>query len=240
MRKVVVLNPKGGSGKTTLATNLASYYAGRGLKTALMDHDSQGSSTYWLSRRASEMPTIQAIPAYKQPVGMTRSFFLRVEPATERLVIDTPAGVDFRQFARTLYEADAILVPVLPSDIDIHAASHCIAELLLTAKISRRDERIAVVANRTRKNTLIYQKLTRFLQTLSIPFISTLRDTQNYVRATEQGVGIFDLPAHRVKKDLATWQPVIDWVESRPPQGDGRGGAGDSSHTAGNTVLQPQ
>ena len=238
MRKIVVLNPKGGSGKTTLATNLASYYAGRGLKTALMDHDSQGSSTYWLSRRASEMPTIQSIPAYKQPVGMTRSFFLRVEPATDRLVVDTPAGVDFREFARTLHEADAILVPVLPSDIDIHAASYCIADLLLTAKISRRDERIAVVANRTRKNTLIYQKLTRFLQTLSIPFISTLRDTQNYVRATEQGVGIFDLPAHRVKKDLETWQPVIDWVESRPPQGGGE--AGSPSRADGITLLQPQ
>lgn len=213
MQRIVVLNPKGGSGKTTLATNLASYYALRGHKTALMDYDSQGSSTFWTSRRPGDKPALQVIPAFKTPRGVTRSFALRVDHDTERLVIDTPAAVDFVEFRRTLEEASVILIPVLPSEIDIHAVSRCIADLLISTKIKRQERRVAVVANRVRKNTLIYQRLRNFLNTLHIPFIATLRDTQNYVRACEQGLGIFDMPPSQVRDDLAGWEPLLTWVE---------------------------
>lgn len=215
MKRIVVLNPKGGSGKTTLATNLASLFAERGHKTALMDHDSQGSSTYWVGQRSAERPAIQVIPAYKHPISVTRNFFLRVAPNTEYLVIDTPAALDFSAFQRTLQEATAIVIPVLPSDIDIHAVANCIGQLLTLAKIGREERRIAVVANRVRKNTRVYQRLVYFLKTLQIPFITTLRDTQNYINAAEQGLGIFEMSANRVREDLAAWQPLIEWLETR-------------------------
>jgi chromosome partitioning protein len=181
-----------------------------------MDHDSQGSSTFWTSRRPADKPALQVIPAFKIPRGVTRNFALKVDHATERLVIDTPAAVDFNEFRHAFETADVILMPVLPSEIDIHAVSRCIAELLTTIKVKRRECRIAVVANRVRKNTLIYQRLHHFLNTLHIPFIATLRDTQNYIRASEQGLGIFDMPPGQVREDLAGWKPLLEWVERHP------------------------
>lgn len=216
MRKIVVFNPKGGSGKTTLSTNLASYYASQRFKTALMDYDIQGSSTFWLSRRPERCRVIQSIPAYKHTNGVTRSWFLRVGPETQRLIVDSPAGADMMAFKDTLNDADAILIPVLPSDIDIHAVTHSIADLLLRARIGQRSQRIAVVANRSRRNTLVYQRLERFLNSLEIPFVTTLRDTQNYVRAAEEGLGIFEMKSRLVATDLRSWEPLIDWLEARP------------------------
>ena len=104
-------------------------------------------------------------------------------------------------------------MPVLPSDIDIHAASRCIADLLLVAKIKRAENRIGVVANRVRKNTLMFQSLMRFLEKLDIPVIATVRDSQNYVRAAEQGVGIHEMKAYTVKEDLAQWETLLAWLE---------------------------
>lgn len=215
MQRIVVLNPKGGSGKTTVATNLASYFAASGKKTALMDYDSQGSSTYWVGQRSIELPPVQIIPAYKHPIGVTRNWFLRVEPNTECLIIDTAAAVDFRAFQRTLHEATAIVIPVLPSDVDIHAVANCIGQLMTTAKIGRDEQRIAVIANRVRKNTRVYQRLVYFLNSLQIPFLTTLRDTQNYINATSTGTGIFEMPIAKVREDIDAWQPLLQWLEVR-------------------------
>ncbi len=212
-KQVVVLNAKGGSGKTTLSTNLAAYYAKTGLKTALMDYDPQGSATFWLSKRSPELPAIQSIAAYKHAHSVTRSWFLRADSDTQRIVVDSPAGIDLTAFQSILDKAHAILIPVLPSDIDIHAASHCIADLLLIAKQHKRRDRIAVVANRVRKNALVYKKLEQFLQSLGIPFITTLRDTTHYVKAADQGLGIHELSNKRAQVDVDNWQPLVDWLE---------------------------
>jgi chromosome partitioning protein len=110
-------------------------------------------------------------------------------------------------------DANKVIVPVLPSDIDIHAASRGIADLLLVAKIKRAENRIGVVANRVRKNTLMFQALMRFLEKLDIPVIATIRDSQNYVRAAEQGVGIHEMKAYTVKEDLAQWETLLAWLE---------------------------
>lgn len=214
-QRVVVLNSKGGSGKTTLATNLAAYYAFCGKKTALIDYDAQGSSTFWLSKRGGvEVPQIQCIPAYKLTHSVTRSWFLRTDPNTEHVVVDSPAGIDLTSFQSMLDNANAILIPVLPSDIDIHAASHCIADLLLVAKQHKRRDRIAVVANRTRANTLALQKLYRFLNSLGIPFVTTLRDTANYVKAADAGLGIHELKSYRTQSDIDNWLPLIKWLDN--------------------------
>src|SRR6187397_1712112 len=213
LQKIVVLNPKGGSGKSTIASNLAAYYAWKGLRVALTDHDPQGSSMRWLKLRPPELPSIHGIAAYEKKLGVTRTFALRAPPGTERVIVDTPAAVSALQMPELTNDASAILVPVLPSEIDIHAASRCIADLLLVAKIKRAENRIGVVANRVRKNTLMFQALMRFLEKLDIPVIATVRDSQNYVRAAEQGVGIHEMKAYTVKEDLAQWQGLLAWLE---------------------------
>lgn len=218
MRKIVVLNPKGGSGKTTIATNLAAYYAAQGLGTVLMDFDPQGSTRRWLRNRPPEQPQIQGIAAFEKNPRVTRSFLLRLPAGTQRVVVDTPAAVASHDMGELVRDATAIIVPVLPSDIDIHACSRCIADLLLVAKVSRSEDRIGVVANRVRRNTLAFDVLTRFLQTLEIPVITTLRDSQHYVRAAELGTGIHEMKPYLVREGTDTWEPLLAWIDARSPQ----------------------
>ena len=214
-RKIVVLNPKGGSGKTTVATNLAAYYASIGLGTVLIDYDPQASSSRWLRKRAKHLPPIHGIAAFEKNPRVTRSFMMRLPIGTERVVVDTPAAVAAQDMPELVRDADAVLVPVLPSDIDIHACSKCIADLLLVAKIRRRENRLGVIANRTRRNTLVLQTLLRFLGTLEIPVVATLRDSHNYLRAAEQGHGLHDMKAYLARDDLATWGRLLEWLEVR-------------------------
>jgi chromosome partitioning protein len=217
MQKIVLLNPKGGSGKTTVALNLASYFAVCGLKPTLMDMDAQGSSTRWLNKRAKGQPVIHGIAAYERNSRVTRSFATRLPLDTERLVVDTAAALDSLQLPDITRNATAVLVPVLPSDIDIHAAAKCISDLLLIAKIRREDQRIAVIANRVKKNTLVYKALMKFLETLNIPVVATLRDSQNYIRAAESGLGLFEMKPTQVREDMEQWLPLIGWLAQRRP-----------------------
>ncbi|HEX7116653.1 MAG TPA: ParA family protein [Steroidobacter sp.] len=217
MQKIVLLNPKGGSGKTTIATNLASYYAVSGLKPALMDLDAQGSSTRWLSKRAKGQVPIYGIAGYERNSRVTRSFATRVPLDTQRLVVDTAAALEAQRLPDITRNATAILVPVLPSDIDIHAAAKCISDLLIIAKIRRDEQRIAVIANRVKKHTVVYRALMRFLETLQIPVIATLRDSQNYIRAAECGEGLFEMKPYLVREDLEQWLPLIGWLQQRRP-----------------------
>lgn len=216
LNTIVVLNPKGGCGKTTLATNIASYYARRGPMPAVMDCDPQGSTMSWLDKRDASRPPIHGIAAYKKALHETRSWQLRVPTETTNLIVDSPASLARDALREVTRDATSILVPVLPSSIDIHAASRCIADLLLVAKIDRRDNKLAVVANRTRQNTRSFDKLMRFLDSLGIPIIAVLRDSQNYVRATEHGLGLIDMQPHRVRRDVADVEKIIAWLDSWP------------------------
>jgi chromosome partitioning protein len=130
-------------------------------------------------------------------------------------VVDSPSALSAVAFKDVLDSADAILIPVLPSAIDIHAVSRFIADLLLRAKIKRSKGHIAVVANRARKNTLVYRKLEKFLESLGIPFIATLRDTQNYIKATEMGIGVFEMQGEALFKDHKSWREITAWLELR-------------------------
>ncbi len=223
MQRILVLNPKGGSGKTTVATNLASYFATQGDHPLLMDNDPQGSSTRWLKKRTPEQPLIHGVAAFERNSRMTRSFQLRVPPDAAHVIVDTPAAVMAQDMPEFTKNAQAILVPVLPSDIDIHTCSRCIADLLLIAKVRRDENRIGVIANRVKRNTVIYQSLMRFLETLRIPVVATLRDSQNYVRAAELGVGLHEMKRHQVAPDLLDWEPLLDWLRAKeslePPSG---------------------
>ena len=215
MQRITVLNPKGGSGKTTLATNLAASFATAGLKPALMDLDPQGSSTRWLHKRPKECAQIHGIAAYSRASAVTRSWQLRVPAHCDTVIIDTPAALDPQALPEYTRGADVILVPVMPSDIDIHAAAKCIADLLLVAKIRRSEGRIGIIANRVRSNTLVSQSLMRFLDSLDIPLVATLRDAQNYVRSAEIGLGIHEMPQWQVRQDLISWEPLTRWLQDR-------------------------
>ena len=224
MQRIVVLNPKGGSGKTTIAINLASYYALQGERPALMDYDPQGSAARWVRKRQPGQAPIHLITAFERDNRVTRAFQLRVPEHTGRVIIDTPAAIEATEMPDLTANADKILVPVLPSDIDIHACSRCIASLLLVAKVKRADNRLAIIANRVRRNTRIYQALTRFLATLDIPIITTLRDSQNYVRGAELGLGLHEMRHHQVAEDIEPWVPLLAWLDEprilRRPQSD--------------------
>jgi chromosome partitioning protein len=215
MQRILVLNPKGGSGKTTIATNLASYFASLGDRPLLSDHDPQGSSSRWLKKRKPEQPFIHGIAAFERNNRMTRAWQMRIPPDAAHVVVDTPAAVVAQDMPELTKSADAIIVPVLPSDIDIHAFSKCIADLLLIAKVKREDDRIGVIANRVKRNTLVYASLMRFLNTLGIPVIATLRDSQNYIRAAEQGVGLHEMKRNLVEQDLEDWDPLLTWLRAK-------------------------
>jgi len=215
MQRILVLNPKGGSGKTTIATNLASYFASLGDRPLLSDHDPQGSSSRWLKKRKPEQPFIHGIAAFERNNRMTRAWQMRIPPDAAHVVVDTPAAVVAQDMPELTKSADAIIVPVLPSDIDIHAFSKCIADLLLIAKVKREDDRIGVIANRVKRNTLVYASLMRFLNTLGIPVIATLRDSQNYIRAAEQGVGLHEMKKNLVEQDLEDWDPLLTWLRAK-------------------------
>ncbi len=215
MQRILVLNPKGGCGKTTMATNLASYFAEQDLPTALLDFDPQGSSIRWLNLRPQSKPPIYGVhvASRKNNTGVTRAFQMRVPPETECMIIDAPAGVTGNELRDLIGYVDTIIVPVLPSAIDIHAVTRFIEELLLFGKVRQKGLNVAVVANRVKKNTLTYKALERFLKTLKLPFVTTLRDTQNYVHAAERGIGIHEMWDKRTDSDKAQWRPLVRWLE---------------------------
>lgn len=206
MRRIMVLNPKGGCGKSTLATNLASYYASKGKPVYLVDFDVQGSSMDWLAARPESAGRIRGV------LADDREFLVPHGPGV--MIMDAPAAVHGKPLKQYVKRAQTLLIPVLPSPMDIRATAKFIEELLLVGRVSREKTRIAVVANRVREHTLIYHSLERFLDSLAIPVLTSLRDTQNYIRAAEQGLGIFELPAYEVRCDLEQWQPLLEWLAS--------------------------
>ncbi len=225
LNKIVVLNPKGGCGKSTIATNIAACYAARSVAPALMDFDPQGSTMAWLDRRPGNLPPIHGIAAFKKSMISTRSLQLRIPNDTFDLIVDSPAGLHHDDLREVTRDATSILVPVLPSALDIHAASRCIADLLLVAKIDRRDRKLAVIANRTRKNTKSFAQLMRFLDSLGIPIIAVLRDSQNYVHAAAQGIGLYEMPPSRVQQDMEQLEKIIKWLDSWPERRRNSGSA---------------
>ena len=215
LRRIVVLNPKGGSGKTTLAFNLAGYLASTGRKVALIDMDRQGSSTHWLQNRSADFPVIVGISASETGPGTTGNQCIDVPDNIDYAVVDAPAGLPGERLIDYTCGAHAVLVPVLPSDLDIHAASRLISNLLLKAQVSRRNGRLGVVANRVNERTIAYRQLTRFLDRLSISVVGILRDSQNYTRAASAGLCIHDMPPSQVRKDTAQWSAITQWLERR-------------------------
>ena len=216
LQRITIINVKGGCGKTTVATNLASAYAKLNVNTALMDYDPQGSSMFWLKSRPSEAPKLHGVEAYRNKnTAVTRSFQLRLPQQTERAIIDTPAGLSGLDLIDQLRDTDTILIPVLPSSIDIHATADFIRDLFLVARIRPERTRVCIICNRVKPKTVAFQALERFLRALNIPVIAQLRETQNYVTSSEKGLGVHELDTRTNQQDIDAWQQIIGWLENR-------------------------
>jgi chromosome partitioning protein len=208
----LVINSKGGSGKTTVTTNLASCFAAGGVPTALLDYDPQGSSLNWLRVRDPLAPKIHGATAAPQKMGL-RSMGRHVPEGTRQLIIDAPAGASGLLLQDMLSRANCIVIPVQPSAIDIHATANFVRDLLLRGNIRARNIRVAVVANRVRKATPVYQPLERFLTSLGLTIVTRLSDSENFVKAAESGVGVFEMDAGLTGVEREQFQPLMEWVD---------------------------
>ena len=207
MRHIMVLNAKGGCGKSTLATNIASYFANEGAAVALADYDPQRSSLDWLDRRPDNRPAISGVAAFD---GGLR----RVPRTADIVVSDAPARSHGKELIDLVKHAETIVVPVLASTIDIQATSTFLKELQGVGKVQNKQVKIGAIANRVRDNTLIFDDLDEYLTKARVPYIAALREAQNYVRAYTRGLGIFELPEYLAWPDWGEWEPLTAWLRS--------------------------
>jgi chromosome partitioning protein len=212
MRSILVTNAKGGCGKSTIATNLAAYYASEGFETTLADFDPQLSALSWLEERPEGFATITGLAGFDTGLrNLPRN--------TEYLIIDAPARSHGRELSELVKRAESIVVPVLPSPIDIKAAERFIDELMGVTKVADKKAKVAVVANRVKENTLIFEELDEYLTRLKAPYLTTLREAQNYIRAYQRGLGIHELPPYLAWPDWEQWDPLLEWLDSRRSRG---------------------
>ena len=203
MPVIVVANPKGGVGKTTLSTNIAGLLASRGHAVMLGDVDRQQSSRTWLSLRPAQLPAISAWEVDRDEV-------VRPPKGTTHVVLDTPAGLHGKRLDEVMKLATHVVVPLQPSIFDIHASHAFLRELLA----HRRSEKVAIgiVGMRTREGTIATDQLRGFLGGVDAPVLAFLRDTQNYVHLAAHGLTLFDVGASRFERDLEQWQPIVEWL----------------------------
>ncbi len=205
MRSILVVNPKGGCGKTTIATNLATYYAVWNSSVALVDLDPQESSLQWLQARPKTEPLIQGFNGLKGNIYPAEG--------TQRVIYDAPARTDNDKLAKLIKMVDVVIIPVLPSAIDMRATATFVADLVAKVKKNNAKALFGVVANRAQRHYKSFEVLERFLRTLAIPTVGTLRNSQNYIKAADTGIGIFEMPLSEVAVDMDEWKPLIHWLE---------------------------
>jgi chromosome partitioning protein len=220
MNTTLVINRKGGAGKTTVATNLASYFASIRVGTTILDYDPQGSSLNWLKLRPSHLGKIEGANAAPERFGTMRGVAMYVPPTTGQLIIDAPSGASGVPLQQMLRRANSILIPVTPSAIDVHATAGFIKDLLLTGIVRACNIRIAVVANRVRRSMPVYAPLERFLNALNLNLVGRLLDSDAFVKAAETGVGIFEMDAGFSAAECKQFAPIADWVVGKNPRTD--------------------
>ena len=205
MPVIVVANPKGGSGKTTLSTNIAGYLASRGHAVMLGDVDRQQSARTWLALRPASLAPITAWELAHDEV-------VRPPKGTTHVVLDTPAGLHGKRLDEVMKLADKVLIPLQPSIFDIHATHEFVRQLV----VHKRSDRVqpAIVGMRTREGTIATDQLRSFLDSVKLPLLGFLRDTQNYVHLAAHGLTLWDLNANRFERDREQWQPLTRWLDA--------------------------
>jgi chromosome partitioning protein len=209
----LVVNAKGGVGKTTITTNLASYFASRGVPTTIADFDPQGSSLNWIKQRPANAGKIYGADlAQRNAVGLSVAR-RQIPHDTRQLIIDAPAGPSRLLLQDLLARSQSILIPVAPSSIDVHATANFIKELLLVGHVRFRNIRVAVVANRLRSTKPVYEPLERFVASLKMTFVARVSDSHVYVDAAEAGLGVFDIPVDKCSAERREFLPIARWVQ---------------------------
>jgi chromosome partitioning protein len=203
MPVIVVANPKGGCGKSTLATNVAGLLARRGIAVMLGDVDRQQSSRQWLALRPPDLPPILSW-------NISADRILRPPRGTTHVVLDTPAGLSGKRLELILDMADRLIVPVQPSLFDIQATHAFVREVLAHPRAA--SIAAGLVAMRTREHTIANDRLHEYVASLSLPLLASLRDTQNYVHLAAHGLTVWDVTPSRVERDLQQWQPLAEWI----------------------------
>jgi chromosome partitioning protein len=206
MRAILIANPKGGSGKTTLATNLAGYLAKQGQRVVMLDLDQQKSSLDWLSLRAHELPTISGIGSEQE---ISKGDMEKID----WLVLDSPAGIEGKSLAGALKLVNKVIVPVQPSVFDMVATRDFINRLVEEKTIQKKKSFIGIVGMRVDPRTRAASTLEQFLLQYDLPIITYLRDTKVYVNAAFNGKSIFDLPFHQAEQELTQWETLTQWVK---------------------------
>ena len=206
MQTILVINPKGGSGKTTLSTNLAGFFARCGKKVTLGDMDRQQSALHWLSIRSADLPAIHAWDA--------REDDLAKPPNCDYLILDAPAGIHGKELTNALKHANKVLIPIQPSLFDMWATSEFLETLKEHKALRRHYVSIGVVGMRIDPRTRAAATLQHYFEKYELPVITNLRDTQVYIQAAAMGETLFDLPRSQSEKELEHWLPLIDWART--------------------------
>ena len=202
MKTILIANPKGGAGKTTLSTNLAGYLAAHGENVFLWDLDRQKSALHWLSQRPAHLPTISRLDNAK------------VKSGKGWLVLDSPAGLHGEKLSDLLKRVEKIIVPIVPSSFDLAATKLFLSELAEEKAVRKGKAFVAIVGMRVDARTRAAEKLDEFLAPIDLPVLTHLRDTQNYVAAAFDGKSIFDMAPSSVAQDVMQWQPIIKWLNT--------------------------
>ena len=214
MFRILVANSKGGCGKTTLTTTLAGYFARSGRRTTLVDCDPQGSSLAWCSLRATHLAKVHALGSNDPVHGIGAGWILRIPPVTEILLVDTPAGLRAHEFERFARHADVLVVPVVPSPIDLRATLGFIDMVRKLHEVRSGRLRVALVANRVRERTRSVRQLDAVLDKLTQAALARVRDAQAYVGLTDHGSSIFDEDGSTSRAHREDWKPLLGWLES--------------------------
>jgi chromosome partitioning protein len=204
MPVVVIANPKGGVGKSTLSTNVAGYFASQGRSVMLGDVDRQQSSALWLQLRPPAAPPISSWEISADQMAKPPS-------GTTHMVLDTPAGLHGKRLKDVLKIAHKVLVPLQPSIFDIYATCMFLDELVASRHSDKVD--IGLIGMRVDGRTIAADKLQEFVKGSGLPVVGYVRDTQNYIHLAARGLTLFDIARSRVEKDLQQWQPICEWLD---------------------------
>jgi chromosome partitioning protein len=208
MFMILVANPKGGAGKTTIATNLAGYLAVKRQRVVIMDRDRQRSAARWLARRP------RAFPEIRGGLPETDARLIR-DYAPQWLIVDAPAGLHGAELAELVKAADAVLVPVSTSTFDFEATADFLVELTNLKPVKGGKRPVAIVGSKVDGRTVAASDLDEFLSPLSLDVISHIRDSQLYVHAARDGLSIFAQPRSRAEEAWADWPPILHWLQQQ-------------------------
>lgn len=208
MSSIMVINAKGGSGKTTISTNLAAYYATKDFNVTLVDLDPQASSLNWLASRPITKPKIKGLSSLpSQKVSTNKN---------DIIIFDVPAAIYGARLETYIKKARKIIIPVLPSPIDMSAARDFLKSIRKLGSVVRNRTDICLVANRCRANTNIFEELDDYLvKEKGIRYVTAFRDNTNYINSAKKGIGIFEMGQSMTAQDREEWKPLISWLNSK-------------------------